>query len=338
MAKRTKKGRRRHDAAFKNLYAFALMVWDLMEVVLPPALFEALDFNTLERLPAEWFGFRLERRLGDTVWRVGRHGGGSLIMPIEYQRRPDARMPLRVSTYKSLLLENLARRGELNPEEGPLLVRPVVLYNGLRPWRGPTSLADLLQDGGTDWPGLKLVDMSRIKVDDLPEGNKVALQIEVHQGALAHDSDAVLGRVSERLGGPALRDLRVAFAEWIWHSLAPGVPKVPKMKSKLRKIAELGEFQEMKSFMLKSMVDHWLAEGRELGVTQARADERALLCRQAGRKFGGHAAQRLSARIEGVTDPKRLAEVGDWIIDCGTEAEFLDRAKNAKVASPESAN
>ena len=305
-----------------------------MRVVLSPTLFETLDLSTLERLPAEWFGPRLERRLGDTVWRVGRHAGGNLIMPIEYQRRPDARMPLRVSTYKSLLLEDLARRGELNPDEGPLLVRPVVLYNGLRPWRGPTSLADLLQDGEPDWPGLTLVDMSRTKVEDLPEGNKVALQIEVHQGALAHDSDAALGRLSECLGGPAHRDLRVAFAEWIWHSLAPGIPKVPKLKSKLRKIAELGEFQEMKSFMLKTMVDHWLAEG----AAQARADERALLCRQADRKFGGRAAQRLSARIDGVTDPKRLAEVGDWIIDCGTEAEFLTRTEHASIASPEPAS
>ena len=334
MAKRTKKRRRRHDAAFKNLYAFALMVWDLMEIVLPPSLFEALDFNTLERLPAEWFGPRLERRLGDTVWRVGRHGGGTLIMPIEYQRRPDARMPLRMSTYKSLLLEDLARRDELNPDEGPLLVRPVVLYNGLRPWRGPTSLADLLQDGEPDWPGLTLVDMSRAKVEDLPEGNNVALQIEVHQGALAHDPDAAFDRLSECLGDPAHRDLRMAFAEWIWHSLAPGVPKVPKLKSKLRKIAELGEFQEMKSFMLKTMVDHWLAEG----AAQARADERARLCQLAGRKFGGQAAERLSDQIDGVIDPERLAEVGAWIIDCGTEAELLNRANHASIASPEPAS
>ena len=98
----------------------------------------------------------------------------------------------------------------------------------------------------------------------------------------------------------------------------------------------------MKSFMLKSMVDHWLAEGRELGVTegraQARADERALLCQLAGRKFGGQTAERLSAQIDGVTDPKRLAEVGDWIIDCGSEAEFLTRAKQAKVSSLDTAS
>ena len=126
----------------------------------------------------------------------------------------------------------------------------------------------------------------------------------------------------------------MAFAEWIRQSLAPDLPKVPKLKSKLRRIAELGEFQEMKSFMLKSMVDHWLAAGR----AEARADERALLCQLAGRKFGGQTAEQLSAQIDGVTDPKRLAEVGDWIIDCGTEAEFLSRAKHARVASSDTAS
>jgi len=62
------------------------------------------------------------------------------------------------------------------------------------------------------------------------------------------------------------------------------------------------------------------------------------LCQLAGRKFGGQAAERLSAQIEGVTDPQRLAEVGDWTIDCGSEAEFLTRAKQVRSNSPESAH
>ena len=251
-------------------------------------------------------------------------------------------MPLRVSTYVSLLLEDLARQGELDPDGRLPMVQPVVLHHGRRPWRAPTDLAGISASGASDWPGLKLVDMGRVRVEDLPRRNAVTLQIEIHQGALAHDPDGVLGRLSVCLGGPKHRELRIAFVEWIRQSLAPGLPRVAKLKSKLREIAELGEFQEMKSFMLKSMVDHWLAEGMARGVTEgvarARADERALLCQLAGRKFGGQAAERLSAQIEGETDPQRLAKVGDWIIDCGTEAEFLTRAKHARVASPESAH
>ena len=63
------------------------------------------------------------------------------------------------------------------------------------------------------------------------------------------------------------------------------------------------------------------------GLARVRADQRAQLRRQADRKFGERAADRLSELIRGVTDPERLTEVGDWIIDCGTEAEFLARAE-----------
>ena len=113
-------------------------------------------------------------------------------------------------------------------------------------------------------------------------------------------SDAALARLSEVLGGPEHRALRLAFVEWIRQSLTPGrgTAKVPRLKSRLKEIAELGEFEEMKSFMLKSMEDHWLGQGvtvgMERGVTmgmeRARADERELLCRQARRKFGGRGA------------------------------------------------
>ena len=355
MAKQKKKRNRRHDAAFKNLYAFPLMARGLMEIVLPRTLFEELDFDTLERLPAEWFGPGLERRLGDTVWRVRRRGGGNLIVPVEFQRKRDPKMPLRHTHYVILALRDLDRQGRLDPDGRLPLVRPVVLYNGLRPWRGPTGLADLSADGGPEWPRFALVDMGRAKVEDLPSSNAVTLQIEMHQGALARKPDAVLGRLSALLGGSVHRELRLAFAEWIWHSLAPGLgpesPKVPQLRGRLREIAELGEFEEMKkSFMLQSMVDHWLEQGMEQGMAQgveqgmaqgvergvtegmvrARADERARLCRLAGRKFGGRAAERLAQGIDGVTDPERLAEAGDWIIDCGTEAEFLACAERTR--------
>ena len=332
MAKQSSKRRgtrraRRHDAAFKHLYAFELMAWDLMEVVLPKALFEELDPSTLERLPAEWLSPALDRRLGDCVWRIRRQGGGSLILPCEFQRRPQRLMPLRLATYTALLQEELARVGELDPGGLLPLVRPVVLYNGVRPWRGPTSLAELSADGEAIWPAFALVDMGQARVEDLPGNNAVAAQIEVHQGALAHNPDGVLARLSERLGGPEHRALRAAFIEWVRQSVAPGMePKVPKLKSKLSKIAELGELQDMKSLVLKSMEDYWqgqVAQGVAQATERARADERALLRRQAKRKFGNRAAERLAVLIGGEADPDRLAEVGDWLIDCGTEAEFL---------------
>ena len=60
-------------------------------------------------------------------------------------------------------------------------------------------------------------------------------------------------------------------------------------------------------------------------MEQGRSEERALLCRLAARKFDAGAAQRLAAALAEVADPERLAEVGDWIIECRTEADLLAR-------------
>ena len=70
-------------------------------------------------------------------------------------------------------------------------------------------------------------------------------------------------------------------------------------------------------------------QGREQGLEQGRAEERALLCRLAARKFDAATGERLSAVLADVADPARLADVGDWIIECGTSAELL-----ARVARP----
>ena len=303
------------------------MAADLLEIVLPQELLECMDWETLERLPAEWFSLGLDRRSGDCVWRARLRGGRSLVVLIEFQRRLDRLMSLRLATYVVLLLEDLAKRGEL--DQGPKgrilpVVRPVVLYNGLRPWRSPLSLAALTPDGTGDWPPMTLLDMGRAAIEDLPERNAVSAQVEVFQGGLARDAGGVLERMSSRLGGPDQRALRSAFVEWIWQSVAPDLgPEAVLLEPELVRIAELGEVQEVKTLVMKSMVDHWIAEGE----ARVRADQRAQLRRLASRKFGGQAAERLSELIRGVTDPERLVEVGDWIIDSGTEAEFLARAE-----------
>ena len=89
--------------------------------------------------------------------------------------------------------------------------------------------------------------------------------------------------------------------------------------------------------MLEETVREWTAEwvaegreqgleqGREQGLEQGRAEERGLLCRQAARKFDAATAERLSAALAEVGDADRLAEVGDWIIECGTAAELFAR-------------
>ena len=72
--------------------------------------------------------------------------------------------------------------------------------------------------------------------------------------------------------------------------------------------------------------DHtpWLRMERR----ESRAEgERALLVRQAARRFDAGTAERLSALLSGIDDPDSIVEASEWIVDCATEAELLARVE-----------
>ena len=74
-----------------------------------------------------------------------------------------------------------------------------------------------------------------------------------------------------------------------------------------------------------------LEQGREQGIAQGRAEgERALLLRLAERRFGTETAARFSELLAEVDGAKDLIEVGDWIVECGTGAELLERLRRAR--------
>ncbi len=64
-----------------------------------------------------------------------------------------------------------------------------------------------------------------------------------------------------------------------------------------------------------------IAAGEARSLDQARA----LLVRQFALRFGGDTAERFGVLLEGVSDPERLAEVGEWIIECPDGASLLAR-------------
>ena len=66
-------------------------------------------------------------------------------------------------------------------------------------------------------------------------------------------------------------------------------------------------------------------QARDTERAEGIARERALLCRLAARKFGPPAAERLAGLIADVAEPRRLAGIGDLIIDCGDADDLLSR-------------
>ena len=69
-------------------------------------------------------------------------------------------------------------------------------------------------------------------------------------------------------------------------------------------------------------------EGIEGTLRRTAAAQRDSLYRQAERKFGAATAEELVRRLASVSDPGRLAEVSEHIMDCGTGADLLDRVRS----------
>ena len=135
----------------------------------------------------------------------------------------------------------------------------------------------------------------------------------------------LLAALIERLRELGDEGLTRAFGDWVEQVLVP-----PRYRG--TELESLPRLEEVRT-MLAEQVQEWnaelIAEGREQGlregIERGRAEERALLCRLAARKFDAEAAQRLSPSLDRVVDPGSLAQIGDWIIECATEAELLDR-------------
>ena len=93
-------------------------------------------------------------------------------------------------------------------------------------------------------------------------------------------------------------------------------------------LPSIREYEEANA-VLANTIDRWEAEILQRGIEQGIEQEKALLRRLAERRFGAAAAEQLAAALAGVTDPDRLAEAGDWIVDSATTDDFLSRLGGA---------
>ncbi|MEN8261557.1 MAG: hypothetical protein ABFS02_13445 [Pseudomonadota bacterium] len=74
-------------------------------------------------------------------------------------------------------------------------------------------------------------------------------------------------------------------------------------------------------------IERGIEQGIEQGLERGLVAERALLRRLTQRRFGEVCAGQLEELLQSVDDPERLAEVGEWIIDCETGEAFLARVR-----------
>ena len=312
------------DPAYKRLFSRPDMVRDLLEGFAAREWSGALDFATLTPLPADYVSEDLSQRHGDLVWKIHFRGRWLyLVLLLEFQTTVERAMAVRMLAYTALLYQRLIADGALSEDDALPPVLPVVIYNGRRPWTAAVDVSELV---GSSDPVLAryqpsqryfLLDEGRAAGTGLPRDNLVSALIALETNRDRTRLPGLLGTLIGLLRERRDDELAQAFRAWVAQVLLPRRFRGTAPES----LPRLEEVQTMLEETVREWTADWVAEGLE----QGRAEERALLCRQAARKFDAATAQRLSAALAEVTDPERLAEVGDWIIECGTAAELLTR-------------
>ena len=238
--------------------------------------------------------------------------------------------PREAEADDGLLYQDLIRREAFGPDGRLPPVLPVVLYNGRPRWTAPVEMADLIAPAKEALAGFQpsqryfLLDEGRCGEDDLPRRNLVSALVALENSGSAENLSKVLAALSDWLRSPEDDELRRAFVGWVRQVVLPG-GRFDEAALPVVRVLEGGG--AMLAERMKEWTEEWLREGREQGIERGRAEERALLCRQAARKFDAETAERLSGLLDRLTDPEHLAEAGDSIIECGTGAELLARAE-----------
>ena len=173
--------------------------------------------------------------------------------------------------------------------------------------------------------GYFLLDLRRVADDDLPGRNLLRAVAALEQSRSFEDVLRVRDALQLWLQEPRAAELQRAFVDWmrqIAERVAPAGAVVPPVRT----------LEEVRMTLVERAAEwpkQWLREGREQGLAEGREQgvdqQRALLCRMAAARFDADTAARLTDVLAPITDPDRLAEIGDWLVRCDIGAEFLAR-------------
>ena len=347
-----------HDPTYKAAFGHRRMVRDFLRLLIayapdPHGVLGALRLDTLERLPAEY--------VGDMVWRVQVQPWGDepgprwlhLLLLLESQSDPDWMMAAQVMSYATQLYLDLdldlhRRRGERYGDHHPLPpLLPIVLYNGEGEWEAPVRYHDIRRPraerspsaadaeaspAGVLYPdlvymgeGFVLIDIRTLDREALPEGNAAAVLSFIEQVAAPTDLEEALVRLFETLPEAEDRSLAEVLSGWLRAVVTRTGAMETEEFDEMMQRTSTGRLRGTPEERLRAWFEGARAEGRAEGAALFLARERALLRRQATLRFGAGTGDQLAALLAEVADHDRLAEVGEWIVQCEDGTALLAR-------------
>ena len=329
-----------HDAAWKLLFSYPEMVHDLLAEFVPANWVNDLDLSALDRQSESRMGEDLGERLQDRVWRVDLRNSSRFVMVLlEFQSTVDRTMAVRVLDYTTDLYMDLLRASRSRLPA----VLPIVLYHGKRPWTAREEVAMLAEPPGKFLAPYQpsqryfVLDVGGY-TGPLPENdNLMGALIRLAHSRREETVVAILKALVRRPSSFERASLLLhAFGKWYEQARKRhGLPKVQWPDPD-----DLIEEETMPNEIMRQRVDEWTdrqlekwaaerkekwrAEGRTEGRAEGRAEGQvAFMRRLAARKFGAETADRLAE----IADPERTLEVGDWLLECESGEELLDRVE-----------
>ena len=313
----------------------------------------------------------LQALVQDKVWRAPLKDGARLRngerpyvdIALEFQSEVDRRMAWRMADYLHALRLNQRESGVAEREGRLPDVLAVVVHNGARPWDAPATLPGPLAGPPTAEGRARnavrlyeLVDYATLAAERdlfglrLPPGGPLATLVEL-ETAPPEELARRLWQAFLRhpdAGSAGLRRALHARARHMLRKRGLDALELTFYENRLRRTRRGGEamptlmeatwdawFEEHDARVSAQARAQGMTQGREQGLTQGR--ERGLaeggsrmLRRMAERRFGARTAERLSALLVGVA-VDRLADVGDWVLECETGDDLLERVDRLRA-------
>ena len=361
-----------HDAAWKRLFSFTVMPRDLLAEFVPRAWVEMLDLRTLEPWPGDLVSDGLRKRHADRVWRVRRRDRrGFVLVTVEFQSRVDRTMAVRVLEYSTLLYQELLRNKELRriakagsdskgrkgrrrrvkPDPLPPIL-PIVLHHGTKRWWAGEDMAGVCAPSGKALAPYQpaqryfLLDIGAY-TDPLPEEpNLMAALIRVAHCRSVEPVEEMVELLVARERALGEEGLLGTFL--VWYEQARRRHALPKVDMSI--LDDLNKGKTMRNEVMAEEAERWAAqrfaeraaplversrvEGRVEGRSEGRAEGQTdVMRRLAARKFDRETADRLAEQLEEIPDPERLGEIGEWLLECASGEELLDRVARLRDTS-----
>jgi predicted transposase/invertase (TIGR01784 family) len=259
-----------HDLSYRLFFAHRRMIQDLLRDIVGERWVDLIDLDSGEQVNASFVSVRHENRESDVIWKFPRKDGQAPVyvyVLMEFQSRPDPSMPVRFMGYVSLFYQHLMAGQPASAWRNLPLVIPVLVYNGVEPWRGPTDLGSMIGmlDPSAEIyrPQLRyrLVDESSYSREELAAlSSPVA---ELFRIETSHDWSEIRSSVHRlrRTIPPAEDSLRRAFETWLQKVIYPRLG-LPEEEAAVTPTLE--EFETM----LAESIDRWNRELREEGLQE----------------------------------------------------------------------